>query len=380
MAFWGKKDTEIHSREERNKSGPIRKLWRKIRIDWQSPVGRWRLLFVCLIGCIVVFGGGYGVLNFTNAPSFCSSCHEMTPEYVTYTDSAHSKISCVECHVKPGVVNEVLHKVHSLKEVYLHVTGAPKQIVQTTDQAISNQNCLQCHSLNRTVIGPDGIKVNHLQHIQEGIPCITCHSGVVHDKIAERGLNTATDRDDWTKQNAQKLIQTENTEVNMGTCIDCHNQVNEGKKPWLDPAYSVPTDPEDPGTATDTEDSPTPAQELQQVLNQAVTAKPGQLKISMACSTCHSANVSIPQDHQAADWSKNHGAEAVKDLPTCLSCHQDSNWTRAIPEQDIETMLKFSDPTKKYVPNLATALQEAENNTFCSTCHNKSKSPSQPGT
>lgn len=379
MAFWGKKDKDTYSREERNKSGPIRKLWRKFRnINWQNPVNRWKLLLVSLLGCIVIFGGGYGVLAYTNSPSFCSSCHEMTPEYVTYTESAHSQISCVQCHIKPGFVTMMVHKVHSLKEVYYHFTTPPNQIVQTTAEAVSNQNCLQCHSTNRVVNGPDGLKVDHQKHIDEGIPCITCHSGVVHAKIASRDLNIAKDRDAWTKANAEKLISTAYTQVNMGTCIDCHNKVNKGEKPWTDPAYSVPTNPDDPGTATDTENSPTPQAQINSVLYQAVNSKPGQLKISMACSACHSGDISIPKDHQAADWSKNHGTDAVNQLTQCLNCHSNSKWTRAISEQDIKTLLKYSDTTKKYVPNLATANEEAKNNAFCSTCH--SKSPSKSGT
>src|SRR5581483_5635295 len=112
--------------------------------------------------------------------------------------------------------NMMTHKVKSLKEVYYHFTGAPEQIVQTTEEAVQNQNCLQCHSLNRTVIAPNGLKIDHQKHIQEGIPCITCHSGVVHAKIASRDLNVAEDRDAWTKQNAEKLIEQKYMVPNMG--------------------------------------------------------------------------------------------------------------------------------------------------------------------
>lgn len=378
VAFWGKKEKEIATREER-KSGPIRKLWQKLKnIDWQNPVTRWKLLLVSLVGCIVVIGGGYGVLSFTNSPTFCSSCHEMTPEYATYTVSAHDQISCVQCHIKPGFINMMTHKVKSLKEVYYHFTGAPDQIVQTTAEAVTNQNCLQCHSLNRDVIAPNGLTIDHQKHIQEGIPCITCHSGVVHAKIASRDLNVAKDRDAWTQQNAEKLIEQKYMVPNMGTCIDCHNKVNQGEKPWEDPAYLVPTNPEDPNNSASTENSKTSSQETQKVLLEAIKNNTTKLKIPMSCSTCHSGNTGVPKDHQAADWSKNHGTDAVKQLDQCLNCHQDSKWSRAITKQDITTLLKYSDITKKYVPNLATANEEAKSNSFCSTCH--SKSPQKSGT
>ena len=163
MAFWGKKkEKETETREERKKPGLIRRLWRKFRaIDWKNPVNRWKLLFASLVAMIVVFGGGYGVIAFTNSPTFCHSCHEMAPEYATYTNSAHNQISCVQCHIKPGMTNMLTHKVKSLKEVYYHVTGIPEQIVQTDDEAISNENCLQCHSQNRLVTASGDLKVNH---------------------------------------------------------------------------------------------------------------------------------------------------------------------------------------------------------------------------
>ncbi len=30
----------------------------------------------------------------------------------------------------------------------------------------------------------------------------------------------------------------------MGTCIECHDKVNNGEKPWKDVAYLVPPNPE----------------------------------------------------------------------------------------------------------------------------------------
>lgn len=249
MAFWGNKKTkeiDTETRETKKKPGLLRRLWRTARnIDWKNPVNRWKLLFATLVSSIVVFGGGYGVLSFTNSPTFCSSCHEMAPEYTTYTASAHNQISCVQCHIKPGVTNMLTHKVKSLKEVYYHVTGVPEQIVQTEEEAVSNENCLQCHSKNRLVTASGDLKVNHKGHIEKDIPCITCHEGVVHAKIASRGINIEEARGEWTKKNAEKLAEEKYLRPNMGTCIDCHDKVNKGEKPWKDVAYNVPPNPEE---------------------------------------------------------------------------------------------------------------------------------------
>jgi cytochrome c-type protein NapC len=295
----------------------------------------------------------------------------MAPEYSTYTASAHNQISCVQCHIKPGITNMLTHKVKSLKEVYYHVTGVPNQIVQHEEEAVSNQNCLQCHSKNRLVTASGDLKVDHKKHIDEGIPCISCHSGVVHAKMAARDLNVGADRAQWTsKQNTQKLIEEKYLRPNMGTCIDCHNKVNKGEKPWEESAYNVPANPEVEGTKPGDTGSTTAVTktETQDIILQAIGTDKAHTKISMECKTCHS-EMSIPNYHQTADFNSNHGTDAVQQLDKCMNCHQDSNWLRPIAKQDIMTLLKYGDKALKYVPNSQQANQEAKTNTFCSSCH-----------
>ncbi|MEH7095062.1 NapC/NirT family cytochrome c [Neobacillus vireti] len=400
MAIWGKKknkETDPDTRENRKKVGPIRRLWQKFRaIDWKNPVNRWKLLFVSLIGCIVLFGGGYGVLSFTNSPSFCSSCHEMQPEYTSYTASAHNQISCVQCHIKPGTVNMLTHKMKSLKEVYYHVTGVPEQIVQTEEEAVSSQNCLQCHSKNRLVTASGDLKVNHKGHIEQGIPCITCHSGVVHAKMASRGINTEEVRGDWTKASAEKLMEEKYLRPNMGTCIDCHDKVNNGEKPWLEASYNVPPNPEEAAkkleeskkettsettttaAATESENTATTSeseaatlaahdQKTQDIILQAIGKQQKDVKLSMACETCHK-KVKVPKSHKVEGWSGAHGSTAIQSLDKCVNCHQDSKWARAIPKEDIISLLKMKTKTH-YVPNLTVVKEQTRINKFCSACH-----------
>ncbi|MFZ7943829.1 cytochrome c3 family protein [Neobacillus sp. 19] len=397
MAIWGKKkdkDKDPETREDRKKAGLIRRLWQKFRgIDWKNPVNRWKLLFASLVGCIVVFGGGYGVLSLTNSPSFCASCHEMAPEYSTYTASAHNNITCVQCHIKPGFVNMVTHKMKSMKEVYYHVTGVPKQIVQTEDEAISNENCLQCHSKNRLVTASGDLKVNHKGHIEEGVPCISCHAGVVHAKIVARGINTEEVRGHYTEETAQKLMEKKYMAPNMGTCIDCHDKVNNGEKPWEEVSYLVPPNPEHvdkkleeqeqakttAGEATEesVEKSEAAAEahgeKTQKIILQAIGKQKKDVKISMECKTCHK-KVDIPKSHQTADWNQNHGDTAVAKLDTCMDCHQDSKWIKEIPKEDLITLLKMKDAkqaTGKYTPNMTLAKEESRINKFCSACHSE---------
>ncbi|NHM29943.1 NapC/NirT family cytochrome c [Neobacillus terrae] len=393
MAFWGRKknrDIDTETRENRKKTGLIRRLWRTvINIDWKNPVNRWKLLFAGLVGAIVIFGGGYGVLSFTNSPTFCSSCHEMQPEYTSFTASAHNQISCVQCHIKPGFTNMITHKMKSMKEVYYHVTGVPNQIVQTEEEVVSNQNCLQCHSKNRLVTASGDLKVNHKGHIEKNIPCVTCHAGVVHAKMASRGINVDQVRGKWTAESAQKLMEKKYLAPNMGTCIDCHDKVNKGEKPWKDVAYIVPPNPEESekteakGTAevatteaVQTEATDTEAvqadhdEKTQGIILQAIGKQKSDVKISMECGTCHK-KLKVPQSHKTGDWNHNHGGTAIKSLNTCMNCHQDSKWVREIPKEDIISLLNMRTSKIKYTPNLTVVKDQSRINKFCSACHSK---------
>jgi nitrate/TMAO reductase-like tetraheme cytochrome c subunit len=331
----------------------VPRLWRRSRKSQQkNPINFWKLLVIGLVGCFIVLMGGYSLLSYTNSSKFCSSCHEMAPEYQTYTASSHNQISCVQCHIKPGFKNLITHKLKSTKEVYYHVTEIPDQIVQTEEEAISSENCLQCHSKNRLVTASGDVKVNHKGHIESDVPCITCHAGVAHGKIAARGLNISNYLGYWTKETTQKAMEESDVGPNMGICVDCHEKVNKGEQPWNDITYSLPTNPE----ISEIIKADTQSIILQRLANQKVN-----VKVSMACETCHK-EVAVPRSHQNSDWDYNHGTTAIQGLDNCLICHQDSKWFKDIPKNNIAEFFLMESPKQ-------TNFELIRNNSFCSNCH-----------
>jgi cytochrome c-type protein NapC len=264
-----------------------------------------------------------------------------------------------------------IHKIKSVKEVYYHAIGKPNQIVQTEGEAVTNQNCLQCHLKNRLVTASKDLKVNHNGHIEKGVPCITCHAGVVHAKIASRGLNITEYLGYWTKENTKKVMQEKYLKPNMGTCIDCHDKVNNGEKPWKKISYSVPSHLEEPKTA----DKKAHSQKTQRIILQAISKQSTNVKIYMKCETCHK-EVSIPKSHKSYDWDYNHGSTiTVQGLGKCLNCHQDSKWIKEIPKDDIVAIFILNRSKIKGQSNLML-VKQARKNQFCSTCHSSYKPPS----
>jgi nitrate/TMAO reductase-like tetraheme cytochrome c subunit len=375
MAFWKNKQDKM---VEQDLDGDDKERSARVTRKFNNAISRWRLFVVSLSVFIGIILFSYGAISYTSTPSFCANCHEMAPEHVTFQAGAHNQIKCTQCHIKPGTKNLVIHKINSLKEVYYHVVGPPDPIVQTV--AVSNESCEQCHSRNRLVTATGDIIVNHKGHIEEEIPCITCHSGVAHAKVAERGINDSSTYEAWTKGNVKKLMGEKYEKPNMGTCIDCHDQVNQGKKPWKDIAYSLPVHNQDknleevvvPYQETAEERAGILARNLpentQRIILEAIGRQNTDVKLSMECFTCHQ-QIKTPENHSMIKWSSRHGEFAVKEVEKCLQCHKDSLWIKKLEKQAIRTLLLDSNEKVTYKQDLTTAVKESRNNQFCYTCH-----------
>lgn len=334
-----------------------------------KPAKRFTKLVIGIIGFFaILIASGYGVNAYTNSPSFCKSCHEMQPEYATHGVSVHKNVSCVKCHDKPGIKNIIPNKVKLIKEVYTHFTGVPKQIVVKNLDSVPTENCLQCHTKSKLVKATGDLIVNHPGHIlKDKIPCITCHSGVSHGKIATRGLNTEKNRGKFTPSNVKKIMAKQYVVPNMGTCIDCHDKVNHGEKPWKDNNYVMPPILQE-NAIVEVTNKAVQDQKTQELILQAIGKQKTNVKISMECKTCHKI-VNIPEVHKNPEWQVNHGQMALQELDKCLKCHQDSKWVKEVPKGNLTSILESEKQQMKYTPNYNQVKEQARANKFCNTCH-----------
>ena len=148
----------------------------------KSPVR----LIAAIAVVLVVLGVSYaGIARATEAPSFCgSACHEMGPFHSAWSKGAHKDIACVECHVDPGTIAGMEHKVVALKEVATHFTGDPKfPMPQMT--SVPSARCIRCHpDVKLTSPG-----FSHAEHANRG-ECYTCHTTVGHN-VSVKALKDA---------------------------------------------------------------------------------------------------------------------------------------------------------------------------------------------
>jgi nitrate/TMAO reductase-like tetraheme cytochrome c subunit len=108
----------------------------------QFLIGTSVFLFFSLIGSFEAF-------HYTESNQFCGRlCHEvMEPEYVTYRNSPHAKVDCVECHVGPGNDWYVRSKLAGLYQVYSILANKyPKPIpTPIENMRLARELCEQCH-------------------------------------------------------------------------------------------------------------------------------------------------------------------------------------------------------------------------------------------
>jgi nitrate/TMAO reductase-like tetraheme cytochrome c subunit len=149
-------------------------------------ITRIRLRGVGLAGGLVL---GLGIvamgtaMEVSSRPTFCGSCHVMTPYYESWKHSSHRNVACVDCHIPPGVTAELRKKYEALSMVARYFTGT----YGTNPWAeIDDLACLKCHE-RRLLSGKElfgDVLFDHAAHLAgmrrgKTLRCTSCHSQIV---------------------------------------------------------------------------------------------------------------------------------------------------------------------------------------------------------
>lgn len=158
------------------------------------PNRRFKLKHIALVGlvCIVALGGSMVMIEATSTTEFCaSSCHEMEPMATTYAHSLHARagVGCGDCHEKPGLKGTIESKWQGTKELAIHITGTAPEVIKMENPA-RDVNCYTCHQDKMMDAETAGAHVDPhtLKHFENGMDCMTCHSGVVHNEAKNADL------------------------------------------------------------------------------------------------------------------------------------------------------------------------------------------------
>lgn len=272
----------------------------------------------------------------------------MSPENYTYEVTSHSKLSCTTCHVSPGVSNYFEGKIKLIGYVKKHFSGDfEKPIV--SKEVISNQVCESCHTSMRKVTASGDINIPHASHLKHEIACTACHAGVAHAFVAERGLTTEEELANWSLTKAEEVSNFDDTKTAMEACMDCHEQVNSGLKPWEDNEGLGKTEAQ---RVAERQEAEQLAKDGTGKLPQAIkTSAQSELTAPMRCAPCH-LKIETPVNHVEKTWKVTHGVTAADDPRWCADCHS--------RERD-RVLVAISTPVSEY----------ARSNTLCAPCHEK---------
>ncbi|MBI1955601.1 MAG: NapC/NirT family cytochrome c [Acidobacteria bacterium] len=122
------------------------------QIDFGNPAIRRTLAWfsvVTFLSVAILSGATYRGVNYMNSVEFCGEvCHTvMAPEYITYQNSAHSKVACVGCHVRSGVPWFVRAKISGVRQVFavaFHNYPRPISLV-SAEHVPARETCERCH-------------------------------------------------------------------------------------------------------------------------------------------------------------------------------------------------------------------------------------------
>ena len=102
-----------------------------------------------VVNLLIIGFGGAAILHHMDSPEFCgTTCHTvMNPEWVTYQDSPHAHVACVECHVGEGADALIDAKLNGLRQMWLVTVGNYNRPIPTPVHTLrpARETCEKCH-------------------------------------------------------------------------------------------------------------------------------------------------------------------------------------------------------------------------------------------
>ena len=122
---------------------------------------------------------------YTSRSEFCRSCHIMEPYYVSWQESSHANVPCIECHFPPGFGGKVRGKMLGLVQLakYFTASEGPRPAAEIPDASCLRSGCHDTRLLSGRV-DFEGMPFDHRPHLEDvrrgkRLRCTSCHSQIV---------------------------------------------------------------------------------------------------------------------------------------------------------------------------------------------------------
>jgi NapC/NirT cytochrome c family, N-terminal region len=122
------------------------------KIDLKSPLLRRAVTIVGVLtfaNFAIMGAASYKGVEYMDSAQFCGqTCHTvMAPEYTAYTNSPHSRVACVECHIGPGAPWFVKAKIDGVRQVFAVAFKTYSKPIPSPVHALrpARDTCEHCH-------------------------------------------------------------------------------------------------------------------------------------------------------------------------------------------------------------------------------------------
>ncbi|KAA6325583.1 hypothetical protein EZS27_025225, partial [termite gut metagenome] len=216
-----------------------------------------RIIYAGLIVSVVVITamvGGYTTWNTLNPVNTCAQCHEVSPSYATWGQSAHAKVRCIDCH---GTA--LSHGAHSQHEkttmMWTHFTGDKRNSdIRLTEAQMLDvvAKCASCHQAEHAGWMESGhaatyqdifMDKEHNRIEKPYADCFRCH-GMFYESDLHTLMSLEGEADDW---HIHDKTQASHPSI---TCLSCHkiHTPNPVSRRWIS-TDSIPLPDRAPHTA-----------------------------------------------------------------------------------------------------------------------------------
>jgi hypothetical protein len=129
--------------------------------------------------------------------------------------STHSRISCAQCHIEPGVGGFVSFAAKAVPAFYSQLTQGPD--ATNLLQPPSKAACQKCHTGYRSVAPSGDLLIPHRAHVEVlDMQCVTCHEKLVH----------SMNRHGFNKPEMELCLTCHDGDTASDACADCHTRKN----------------------------------------------------------------------------------------------------------------------------------------------------------
>jgi nitrate/TMAO reductase-like tetraheme cytochrome c subunit len=286
-----------------------------------KPKGRRSLVRKVLLGLLILFlvslPAGYGFMEYSTTPEFCSSCHNMVPYVKSWEDSSHAKagVTCIDCHFEPGVLETLEGKFKASTQLAKYVTSTEgsKPWAQVSDISCMRGGCHSTRLLEGKVdfkIGRTSIPFDHTPHLTEmrrnkKLRCTSCHS---------------------------QIVQGQHLTVTTSTCMLCHFKGGD-EDPKLSECttcHRAPAVPIEVGQGVKFEHAGYVERGVRcETCHDGLTRGTGEVP-KHRCAACHAIQEHIDRYGDTEFLHRKHVTDHKVD---CLECHTEMTHSVRAPER-----------------------------------------------